>query len=79
MLWSGYIATWSTLTGANTAIAAAWWLAGVGLLQAIAHHVARSRATSTGPATSTELAHVVHGPHLGDAAEDWESEGGAIA
>lgn len=29
VLWSGYIATWTVVTGPSPAIVAVWWLAGV--------------------------------------------------
>lgn len=79
-LWSGYIATWATVSGSRPAIVAAWWLAGVALMQAIAHHVARPRATRAKSSQNSEQPDV--GARLspgGGAVQDWESEGGAIA
>jgi len=79
-LWTAYIATWATVSGSRPAIVAAWWLAGVALLQAIAHHVDRPWTTSTEASPSSEHGHLV--PHValvGGAVQDWESEGGAIA
>lgn len=75
VLWSGYIATWATVSGSGPAIVAAWWLAGVALVQAIAHYVARPKADS---GQSSEAMHVLTGWRLGDAVQDWESEGGTI-
>lgn len=72
-LWSGYIATWATVTGSRPGIVAAWWLAGIALWQAIA-------PTRTESSQSSEPIQV--GAHLatgGGAVHDWESEGGAIA
>jgi hypothetical protein len=34
-LWSAYIATWTTLTGAGPAMVALWWLAGTACLGAL--------------------------------------------
>ena len=79
-LWSGYIATWASVTGPRPAIVAAWWLAGVALLQAIAHDVDRSRRLRAESSQRSEPVHI--GVHLalgGTAVQDWESEGGAIA
>jgi hypothetical protein len=79
-LWSGYIATWAMLSGSRPAIVAAWWLAGVALLQAIAHDFARPRATRTESSQSSEHAQVgARVAPAGGALQDWESEGGAIA
>ena len=79
-LWSGYIATWATVSGSRPAIVAAWWLAGVAVLEAIAHHVARARATRTESSQDSDQPHI--GARLapgGVAVQDWESEGGAVA
>jgi membrane protein implicated in regulation of membrane protease activity len=57
-LWSGYIAAWATVSGSSPTIVAAWWLAGVALLQAIAHHVVRQRARRTESSHSSEQADV---------------------
>jgi hypothetical protein len=43
-VWSVYIAAWAAVSGSDPALVATWWLAGVGLVQAIAHHAARPEA-----------------------------------
>jgi hypothetical protein len=40
-LWSGYMAAWAVASGSDPAIVAAWWLAGVGVIQAIAGRTTR--------------------------------------
>lgn len=77
-LWSGYIAAWAAVSGSSPIVVVAWWLAGVGLVQAIARSTRRSQATDGEPATSTS-AGLTLGVYLHEAVEDWESEGGAIA
>ena len=79
-LWSGYIATWATVSGSGPWIVAAWWLAGVALLQMITHYYVRPRATPAESSQTSDPAQV--GARLapgGGAVQDWESEGGAIA
>jgi hypothetical protein len=83
VLWSGYTAAWGVVTGAGPASVAAWWLAGVGLLQVIAHTVSRTPGSgaeaalllANGAAVRIETAAVRHPV---DAVQDWESEGGAV-
>jgi hypothetical protein len=41
VLWSGYLATWAAVSDSDAAIVAMWWLAGVCLVEAIAHASAR--------------------------------------
>jgi hypothetical protein len=79
-LWSGYIATWATVSGSRPAVVAAWWFAGVALLQAIAHRVTPPRATRTESSPNSDEGHVgARLAPMGGAVQDWESEGGAIA
>jgi hypothetical protein len=47
-LWSVYIAAWAAVSGSDPALVATWWLAGVGIVQAVARGTARSAATGDG-------------------------------
>jgi hypothetical protein len=77
-VWSGYIAAWAAVSGSSPIVVVVWWLAGVGLVQAIARSTGRPQTTDGEPTTSTSTAHTL-GVHLHEAVQDWESEGGAIA
>lgn len=79
-LWSVYIATWAVASGSNPTIVGAWWLVGVVLLRATMGRGLRVGARPPDPSeTGAHDASTARGLHLGDALEDWESEGGAIA
>ena len=79
-LWSVYIATWAVASGSTPTIVAAWWLVGVALVRATTRRGLGSTAHPHDPSeTGADDASAVRGLHLGDAVQDWESEGGAIA
>jgi len=78
-LWSGYIATWAIVSDSSPLVVAAWWLAGICLMQAITGRDVRPDATHGNPVTRTDDAPAARVAPVGVAVQDWESEGGAIA
>jgi hypothetical protein len=78
-LWSGYIATWAALSGSNPAIVAAWWLAGVVLLQATMARGPLTHQAHDCSVAGADDANAARALPLADGHQDWESEGGAIA
>jgi hypothetical protein len=78
-LWSGYIATWAAVSGSSPAVVAAWWLAGVVLLQATTARGPLTRQPHDRSAAGADDADAARALPLGDGLQDWESEGGAIA
>lgn len=84
VLWSVYVATWGATTASSPATVGAWWLAGVGLVQLLAHPLyhrpGRSDANAgTARVPVEEQAFRDAVGHPKHAVEDWESEGGAVA
>ena len=78
-LWSAYIATWAVVTASSPLVGAAWWLAGICVMQAITSRAPGTEAVDGEPVTAHEEAHAARGAYAGGALQDWESEGGAIA
>jgi hypothetical protein len=78
-LWSGYIATWAVASGSGPASVAAWWLAGVGVMQTTASRATRPEALEREPAESADDTPDSRGARSGTAVQEWEAEGGAIA
>ena len=78
-LWSGYIATWAAVSGSDPAIVAAWWLAGMVLLQATMARGPLTHQAHDRSVAGADDANAARALPLADAHQDWESEGGAIA